>query len=72
MYLLKLLNNGSNGYSIMSDEEPNKSKNDPDNKNQNDPYLTAILNVDALEECGKIDYEQIFAERDRRLNNGKR
>lgn len=55
----------------MSDEEPPNSKKLPEHNNQEDPYLTAILNVDALEESGKIDYEQIFAERDRRKNSGK-
>lgn len=56
----------------MSDEEPPNSNKLPEFNNQEDPYLTAILNIDALEESGKIDYEQIFAERDRRLQNGKK
>lgn len=56
----------------MSDDEEPNSNNMPEFDNKGDPYLTAILNVDALEESGKIDYEQIFAERDRRLNNGNK
>lgn len=55
----------------MSDDDEPNSNNMPEFENKGDPYLTAILDIDAKEASGKINYEEIFAERDRRLNNGK-
>lgn len=57
----------------MSDEDPpNANGNLPDYENHEDPYLAAILKTDLLEETGRINYEEIFADRDKRLKkNGK-
>jgi len=49
-------------------EDPPNNRNFPDHENYEDAYLAAILKTDLLEACGKIDYNEIFAIRDKRLN----
>lgn len=59
---------------MNDDDPPNNSGYLPDYENQEDPYLAAILKTDYLEETGKINYEEIFANRDKKLKgngNGK-
>ncbi len=60
---------------MNKDDEPEnnegKKNNHPDYTNQENSYLTAILKIDLQEETGKINYDELFAERDRRRQNGK-
>lgn len=53
---------------IYMNEDPPNNRNFPDHENYEDAYLAAILKTDLLEACGKIDYNEIFAIRDKRLN----